>query len=464
VALTRTQRNLYNLDMVNYAAVRLAPDTLQLDANEEQATVVVQIVEAAQYAVEASIGFGTVECFRSGGRWVNRNFLGGGRRLEVIGSVSRIGVGRPTDLGFERGICAALGEEGFLGPQGFDVQDRLDYRLSTAFAQPSIFGTQNRLGVNLHGERVSEAGAYVRESVGGRVSGVRQLEAGPTLVSATVDIERGRTLASPAILCVGFDTCTQEDLDLLRQNRWSNSLSLATVHDRTRTDAAGATRGYILQAGVDWASHYLGSDDNYLRMVTEASRYQVISPGWVLATNVRAGRFLRGVLGPDAGYIPPERRFYAGGPNSVRGFTRNALGPTAYVVPEINDVLGDTLGSATGGTQMVVASAELRMPSFFMSDLMRLAAFIDAGHVSAPGTELVAGSGIRFTPGAGIRLLTPVGPFRLDVAYNPYPRQAGPLYLLDPVDGLTLLEPSFRPEPPGFLGRFRIQFALGQAF
>ena len=33
-------------------------------------------------------------------------------------------------------------------------------------------------------------------------------------------------------------------------------------------------------------------------------------------------------------FIPPEQRFYAGGPNDVRGFERNELGPVVYVVPK----------------------------------------------------------------------------------------------------------------------------------
>ena len=31
-------------------------------------------------------------------------------------------------------------------------------------------------------------------------------------------------------------------------------------------------------------------------------------------------------------FIPPEQRFYGGGPNDVRGYQRNELGPVVYVV------------------------------------------------------------------------------------------------------------------------------------
>lgn len=457
--LDSSQRNLYSLSMVNFASITLA-DTVQLDEERAAATVRVEVVEAAQYAVEASMGFGTVDCVRTNGRWINRNFLGGGRTLEVLGSLSRVGVGSPADFGLDRSVCDALGEEGLLGITGVGTRDRIDYLLSFDFQQPSVFGTQNQLAVRLHSERISEVEAYIRESTGARVSAVRELERTPTVLTTTAEVVRGRTLASPALLCVGFDTCGLEDLDLLRQARWSNTLSVGAVHNGETTDGV-VNRGFILRGALDWSSPLIGSEDEYTRALVEGSYYLPLKPGWVLASNLRLGRFLSGVLGAEDGYIPPERRFYAGGPNSVRGFSRNALGPVTYIVlPESRD----TVSSATGGTQMIVASTELRLPSPFQSDIIRLAAFVDAGAVSAPGANLPSPSGFRFTPGVGLRILTPVGPFRLDVAYNPYGSEAGRLYLVDPRVGLILARSSYRPPDPDFWGRFRFQFALGQAF
>lgn len=461
VDLNQSQRNLYNLGMVNFASVRIAPDTLQVNLEQQRATILVEVVEAAQYAVEASAGFGTVDCLRTSGRWINRNFIGGGRRLEISGSTSRVGVGTPLDFGLG-GVCTDLKEEGFFGLPGLEVQDQVDYSAIADFQQPNVLGTQNRLAVNLHSERITEVRAYIRESFGGRVAAVREFRGGPNVLTTTLDVERGRTIASPQFLCVGFDTCTEEDLDVLQRFRWSNSLSLAAVRDAHRS--SGTTdQGYIVRGGIDWASPILLSDDSYLRMLTEGAYYHPLRPGWVLAANLRFGRFLRGILGEADGYIPPERRFYAGGPSSVRGFARNALGPTTYI--QTGSGSDQTIvGSATGGTQMFVSSIELRMPSPWMADVMRAAIFVDAGHVSAPGSELFTDTGVRITPGAGLRFLTPVGPFRLDLAYNPYPRERGPLYVLDPGAGLFLDDPRYAPAAPSFLRRFRIQFALGQAY
>lgn len=459
--IAQSQRNLYNLGMVSFASVQLAPDTLQQEAAQEQATVLVQVVEAAQYAVDASVGFGTVDCVRTQGLWTNRNFLGGGRTLEVLGSLSRIGAGAPADLGFANRVCSDLGDA-ILGFDDLRLADRLDYRLVADFQQPGIFGTDNRVTLNLHTERISEAEAYIRESIGGRVSAVRDLAGGQTVLTTTGIVEQGRTIANPAILCVGFDTCTQDDLDLLTQRRWSNSLSFAAVRDGVIPIDPVTSRGYVLRGALDWASPEFGSDDRYLRFFGEGSYYHPLRRGWILAGNLRFGRFIRGTIGNlEDGYIPPERRFYAGGPNSVRGYARNALGPSVYVIPPAS---ADTVRSASGGTQTVLGSLELRTPSPILSDLMRFAAFVDAGHLSIPGAELFDLGGIRVTPGVGLRIVTPVGPFRLDIAYNDYRPERGPLYEVDSAVGLVLLDPEYRPPRPDFLGRFRLQFALGQAF
>jgi outer membrane protein insertion porin family len=461
--LARSQRNLYNLEMVNFASVQIAPDSMQLDPDRSAATVLVQVVESAQYAVETSVGFGTVECFRTGGQWANRNFLGGGRLLEVRAALSRIGVGQPLDLGLGGNLCTELGEETFLGLEVLDLEDRVDYNIGLAIQQPSIFGTQNRVAFEIEAERLSEPDAYVREAVGGRITIARQFDTGPTVVTTTAEVGRGKTVANPVILCVGFDTCSPNDFELLSQARWSNSLGIAAVRDATRSDGV-ETRGYVVRGTVDWASEALGSDDRYLRVVADGARYRMVRPGWMFATRLRVGRFLQVALGPDEGYIPPEKRFYAGGPTSVRGYGRNQLGPTSYVTPVVDGEATDTIGSATGGTQLIEASAELRIPAPWLSDIARLAFFVDAGHVSAPGSEFSISQGLRFTPGVGVRFATPVGPFRLDLAYNPYPPEIGPLYRADPFSGLILIEPEYQPASSGFLRRLRLQFALGQAF
>ena len=457
--LNRSQRNLYSLESVNFASVDIAPDTLQADPDSSRATVLVRIVEAPKYLVDATAGFGTIDCIRTGVRWVNRNFLGGARRLEISGSVSKIGVGQPADLGLENSLCSALGDDPF--------SRDLNYALAADFQQPRLFGTRTALGLGLHANRQSELKTYLRQSVGGRVTASRVV--GPTLVGLTADVQRGSTQAPDAVFCIGFDLCSPADVQQLTEARWSNSMALSAIWDRT-SGAPYTLRGFQLRGNTIWSSPVLGSDDQYLRLLADGAAYREVRPGWVVAGRLQAGAFVEGTLNPRTGFIPPEQRFYAGGPNSVRGFERNALGPRAYVLDTLRiDEAGDTTNlntaaaSATGGTELVVGSLELRVPSPLLGQYLRLAGFVDAGQVWAPGTRASV-DGIRITPGAGLRFITPIGPIRLDVAYNPYGNQLGPLYLVDEDNNLQLIRRSFAPEAGGFLDRLQFQFAVGQAF
>jgi outer membrane protein insertion porin family len=456
--LNRSQRNLFDLDLVSFASIEIAPDTLQRDLDPAAATVLVRIVEAPRYGVDATAGYGTIDCLRGGARWTDRNFFGGARRLDITGSVSRIGVGSPTAWGLEGGpLCRELEDDPF--------RQYINYRVSATVEQPRLFTARERVGISLHAERTAELDAFLRESYGGQLAVMREIGE-RTLITPVLDIEYGYTDADAAMFCVGFDVCTPEDVALLRQSRWSNTLTLNAIHDRTRTDAF-RVRGSHYRAGVTWASPLLGSDDRYTRLIGDASWYRSVRPDWVLAGRLHGGSFLDTELRRGAAFIPPERRFYAGGPNTVRGFARNALGPRVYVAPV--DTLraegfdpDEVRSSAVGGTQMVVGSVELRMPSPVLGRYLRLAAFVDAGQVWVEDT-LRAAAPIRVTPGAGIRFDTPVGPIRLDVGYNPYPREPGPLYLWRG-DELFLHEREYHPGPRTFWQRFQLHFAVGQAF
>jgi outer membrane protein assembly factor BamA len=91
---------------------------------------------------------------------------------------------------------------------------------------------------------------------------------------------------------------------------------------------------------------------------------------------------------------------------------------------------------------------------------MRLAAFVDAGGVWQRGS---GGSGvvIRVTPGVGLRLNTPLGPARLDIAYNPYKLQAGPLFQFDSTGALKPVQDSY---VRGRGSKFNYHIAVGQPF
>jgi outer membrane protein assembly complex protein YaeT len=470
--LNQSQRNLYDLGLVSFASVQLAPDSLQVDPDSARATVVVRIVEAPRYLAEASAGYGTLDCLRTQGRLVDRNFLGGSRRLELNGSLSKIGTGSPLSLGLENNLCRELQRDTLFS-------DTLNYRVAATFVQPRLFGTQTSTTLNLHAEKLSEFRTYLRVSRGAQVAVQREI-ARQTLVTTTVNVERGRTNAREVFFCVTLLVCEPERIDTLRASRWSNSVGATLAHDRTRYRVY-PVGGYQLRATTDWASAYLGSDDRYLRLLADGSTYREIRRGWVLAGRLMGGAFVERFFGEE-GFIPPERRFYAGGPNTVRGVERNALGPTVYVteqelVPTDSLFEKDEVDiAATGGTRLVVGSVELRMPSPVLSSNLRLAAFVDAGTVWT-GDRLTAGGDtftfkprVVVTPGVGARYLSPVGPIRVDLGLKTQRPGEGPLFGIGEDSGELIFLGRFeRPpleikKPWDVLDLFQLYIAVGQPF
>jgi hypothetical protein len=70
---------------------------------------------------------------------------------------------------------------------------------------------------------------------------------------------------------------------------------------------------------------------------------------------------------------------------------------------------------------------------------------------------------MRFTPGAGLRFLTPLGPARFDVAYNPHRLPASRLYLIQNDGDILLYQESYRRTVNTGRG-IVVQFGVGQAF
>jgi outer membrane protein assembly factor BamA len=252
---------------------------------------------------------------------------------------------------------------------------------------------------------------------------------------------------------------------------------------------------------VAWAAPFLGSDVTFTRWTAEAAAYRVVRPSWVLAASVRLGNFFQSAsLNPerdDTDFLPPEERFYAGGANSVRGYTRNQLGPGIYfaryaiptgsgfapakkidrkdadstsyfaVDPTTNDTTilepcPDCVEFVpTGGTSMLVANLELRLPSPFFRRQLRLAAFVDVGSVTTG--NLWDMRDFKVTPGVGLRIITPVGPARVDMAYNPYNPPTSALFVATQ-GRIVAGADNFTVDPPGFWGRLKFHIAIGQAF
>ena len=135
----------------------------------------------------------------------------------------------------------------------------------------------------------------------------------------------------------------------------------------------------------------------------------------------------------DSTAMPPYKQYFGGGPNTVRGFRENSLGPR------------DTFGNPYGGNLLVAGQAEVILPiPKNWSTRSRFSLFFDAGNVYStdgvvfydttcvrntvgpdvgqcnPGNEIsykYSDQDLRMSYGAAVQWLSPMGLFRFSYAF-----------------------------------------------
>lgn len=211
-------------------------------------------------------------------------------------------------------------------------------------------------------------------------------------------------------------------------------------------------------AGV--STGYFGSEASFSRFLYSNSTYHEFRKShWVLARNTRVG--VENTLGSST-FVPLPERFFAGGANSLRGFSLDQAGPRDMVT-----------GFPVGGQALLVNQIELRFPPptlpFFGNNLSPVL-FEDAGNVFSSPDEMFpsifrAHAGgcklsnsnttcdfnyFNHSVGFGIRYRTPIGPVRLDLGYS-----------LNPTRFPVLDDPT---RPLQTSRRINVYFSVGQSF
>jgi outer membrane protein assembly complex protein YaeT len=464
--LFASQRNLYNSDHFRLASVNI--DTTRFRTGMDSVPLIVQVTESPPFRARAGLGYGTSDCVRARGGFTVRNFLGHARLFDITGGVSKVGTGAPLDWGFERGICGALRDDS-IGSR------RLNYSLATSIRRPAFRSPNNTLILSAFTERRSEFKVYQRTEQGISVSLARESPRRRLPLSLTYTLALGRTDATAASFCAFLNACDPADVDRLSQRIRQATLTGAASIPRLN-NPIDPTRGSVASTQITLASRFIGSSPlvQFTRAVGDYTRYHPITRDIVFSWHLRAGAIFAPNVTLASGvnaYVPPDQRFYGGGPNDVRGYQRNELGPIVYSVNRrlVDEVGVDGLAAvpdsvrvvATGGNTLAVANAELRLPSPFFRERLRLALFVDGGSVWQRGAASAQRAQFRITPGFGIRVATPLGPARFDVAYNPYKLPRGTLYILNNDGTVSILPDALQLDRHR---RLTIHFAVGQPF
>jgi len=461
--LFRSQYNLYRSELFSFAAVGI--DSAAYQVTSDSVPLQVRVVESKPRQARGSAGYATDDCLRLGAGITFRNFAGGGRVLDFSGRLSKIGVGEPTNWGMQDNFLCSQLKPDTLG------SGEVNYNLAVALRRPAFLSPHNTLSTTVFADRRSDYLVYLRQEIGAGLSLNRETFR-RARYSLTYAYTYGSTQASPASFCVSLDVCSADDIARLSAKLGLGSLTGSATY-LSVDNPLNPSQGERTTFQTTVSAQLLGSapTQQFIQLAAQRAWYRTISRNSVFSFRLLAG----GLWAPltrfgleESRYVPPANRFYAGGPNDVRGYQLNGLGPVNYLVVDDSFPL-DSIGtgyipqgavrySPVGGNMLAVANAELRLPSPVWGRLLRWVVFVDAGTL---WDRDVSGPAVRVTPGMGLRLVTPLGPVRLDVGYNGYNQQAGTLYL-ERQNALIRIRDNY--VPGGNPDRFVVHFAVGQPF
>lgn len=345
--LEAAERRLKSLEVFNSVTVRGADEpgpgnTVPVTANVTERKMRYFGVGATYSSTEG----GGLE-----GYWGHRNLFGRAEKLRIEGSV------------------AGLGET--------SAAEDFSYRGAILFEKPGVLGPPSRFVSRLEIAQ-ENPDAYRRFSVD---------------VSAGIIYEPTETQEVSVALEAEYARIT--DPFAVSRDTLTFALPLGWTWDR-RDDQLNPTEGTRLALLLEPAVE-IEQQAFFVKVRAEASGYRALDEEnrFVLAGRVAAGS----IFGAPLSDVPANRRFFAGGGGSVRGYAAQGIGPRT-----IN-------GIPTGGLSFGEASAELRIE---VTERIGIVPFIDAGLVSADST--FGNADIKFGAGVGLRYLTPFGPLRLDAA------------------------------------------------
>jgi len=464
--LFQSQRKLYQTELFRLATVTI--DSAAYEPDSARVPLVVQVAEGPPHRVRSSLGFATNDCFRGGAGWTNRNLFGTGRLFDLSGRVSKVGVGRPFGFGLERSLCKGL-QDDTIG------SSKANYNVTALVRQPRFFTPQVTGTFSLYAERRSEFAIYRREEVG--VGLVLQRETARRIpIALGYRLSFGGTSATAGTFCAFFNACSPDDATRLGAKRLLG-VATAGISWPRQNNPLDPSRGHLLSFDASHSSRFTGSArlQTFTRVTGDAAWYRTVgNSGVVLSWHLRGGAILAPKVSLDSAtgnFIPPEQRFYAGGPNDVRGYDLNGLGPVVYVLRRDSLSPQDTVDlasgklrprfSPTGGNTLAVGQLELRVPAPIWGNRLRIAFFVDAGTLYERGKTNLSPVQLRITPGMGLRVNTPLGPARVDVGYNGYKQPPGALYLQKADGTLTLVRTDFVQKRNS---RFNYHFSFGQPF
>jgi outer membrane protein insertion porin family/translocation and assembly module TamA len=399
-SVQHSQRRLYDLGLFSLANISNAEE----GARGGEVPMRVTVAESNHRQVEFRAGYGSEEKLRAEATMRHLNFMGGARTASAQGKWSSL----------DRGIRTELRQ-----PYLFRPDVSLTLSAQTWFADEPAYTLHTRGGRATVTHQLSQPNVV---SGRGAVSSV----AFGWIYGREAYAISAEGLADPTfrsqLIALGLDPTTGKGNGIV------NALAL-DYRRSTAPNVLDNTRGYVVQAHAERGGGWLPGDFNYAELSLEGRHYLTLGRLGVLAHRARMASIDGYGASPDQA-VPFFKRYFLGGSNSLRGWGRFDVAP-----------LSDG-GLPIGGHSLVEVSSEIRVP---VTERFGVVAFVDAGSVQPDPWDFSVKS-LRYDAGPGLRYASPIGPLRVDLAFQ-----------LNPIPGLLV---DGVPEAR----RWRIHFSIGQTF
>jgi translocation and assembly module TamA len=327
-----------------------------------QLPVTFTFVERPKYAVNLGAAYSTDLGFQGSVSWTDRNLFGNAEQLILAANNTQLGGSASKAPGFD---------------------------ISATFIKPDFLRRDQQLQIDSH--VLSESlEAYDRRAVTGEVLVTRKLDKRWTVgVGVAGEVERIlQEEVSQHYALLGLPLTAKYD--------GSNDVLVPT--SGIRANFSVTPTGAFPVSGAK-------SSAGFVIAQAQGSTYFDLSGNGhsVLALRATIGS----ALGASQNDVPPDKRFYAGGSATVRGYKFQTVSP----------LFPDT--TPKGGLSLTAGTVEFRQRVW---GPVGAVAFVDAGEVGSTPAPFTGT--LRLGAGAGARYYSPIGPIRLDVAV-PLNREPG---------------------------------------
>jgi outer membrane protein insertion porin family len=189
---------------------------------------------------------------------------------------------------------------------------------------------------------------------------------------------------------------TQAAISGVRNNTLSK-ISFAVTFDK-RNSFADPTGGYFLAGATDIVNEVKGEQANFFKFRAGTGHYVHFWKIFIMTNDLRFNRIE--TIGSNVN-VPGNERFFLGGDTTIRGFPLDSIGPKG------------ANNTPLGANMSWVHNVEFQIK---FSDSFRIAGWHDMGSLTDTFNQVNLQT-FKQSAGPGLRIMTPVGPIKLDYGF-----------------------------------------------